>query len=61
MKKITVLSLLLSGVTAFGQNVPPPNPGPPGFSITAAIWILVVVAVGFGIYKISSNSKTKKS
>ncbi len=61
MKKITFLSLLLLGVTAFAQQVPPPNPGPPGFSINTALWILGAVAIGFGVYKISNNSKTKKS
>ncbi len=56
MKKITFMSLLLLGVTAFAQQVPPPNPAP-GFPVDTSLWILGILALGFGLYKLNTNSK----
>jgi hypothetical protein len=56
--KIVVLVSFL-GVTAFAQTIPPPNPGPPGFGVSDHLWLLGIIALGFGFYKINSINLNK--
>ena len=57
--KIVYLSLLiLANNFAFAQNSIPPKPekGPIGLPIDSVLWVLGIVAIGFGIYMLKKRS-----
>jgi len=53
-----LLFFMLVGNLAVAQSVTPPtpNPPPPGLSIDDYLWLLLVVAVVFGVYLLKKNS-----
>lgn len=58
--KIAYLSLFLlaSNAVVVAQSVIPPDPNPPpiGVPIDSVIWVLALVAIGFGVYMIKKRS-----
>lgn len=55
---------LLQATAAFADAEPPPPsspPPPPGLPLDGGIFILVVLAMGYGIYKLNQIKNMKKA
>ncbi len=64
-RKITILAVLfLSAINAFADAGPPPPstpPPPPGLPLDGGIWLLIIISLLFGCYKIYQSNIKKAS
>ncbi len=61
LKYIFILGAVFVNLTTYAAN--PPNPGVvpgPGVPINGNIWVLVVLSIMYGIYKIYKFNRKKK-
>lgn len=61
---IFLIVLVLTGTSVFAGRVGPPPPGappPPGMPIDSTIFILLIVAIVYGVYKIYDLKLNKKT
>lgn len=57
---LTVLTLLGTAAASYAAPGPPPPqvpPGPPGFPLDENLFIMLILAVSFGLYKIFKAKK----
>ena len=63
-KVLILVAVFLSNTAAFagpGNPPPPPTPPPPGLPIDGAILLLVLVSLGYGLYKINKFNKKQNA
>lgn len=58
-----ILLMLLTGVTAFTRNKPPPPgvPPPPGLPIDGGVVVLLILAIVYGLYRLYQFKLNKKT
>jgi hypothetical protein len=62
LKYIFILGAVFVNLTTYASN--PPNPGVvpgPGVPINSNLWILILLTIVYGIYKVNKFNKKKAS
>jgi hypothetical protein len=61
---VLIIAVALPNGLVFGATDPPPPstpPPPPGLPIDVSLYVLLVISILFGIYKINKNQIIKKA
>ncbi len=60
-KTILTLLLILNSFLLSANNPPPPAVPPPGSPINSGVFILLIISVAYGVYKIYQFNKKNAS
>ncbi|WP_394352281.1 PID-CTERM protein-sorting domain-containing protein [Flavobacterium lotistagni] len=58
---LSIIFLIGAHATAAPQGPPPPGVPPPGLPIDGGVILLLVAALGYGLYKVNQRIQHKKN